>query len=156
MHLETILSKSEVLEIVRLDARGEKAFNIATKQNWSRGIVEAMFSTSRTLRRICHEKQRCLSNHAMRAAGRVTNACYQSCAQVVITLFGHKTISVGNPRGRTSPVHVGMCKLIQLHHKHRDARVEWCADHAHSSSEWNCVIFFDEKKFNLDNPNVYE
>lgn len=65
-----------------------KRSNIATKQNRSWGVVENVLQHPELYKNECHEKQRYLTNCAMRAASKVLYQCCQSCAQVVMELNG--------------------------------------------------------------------
>lgn len=64
----TLLSQSERLHIVRYDERGKKVSDIATNLNRSQCVVQNFLRDSKAYNKKRHERQRHLSDRAIRAA----------------------------------------------------------------------------------------
>lgn len=55
--------------------------------------------------------------------------------------------------------HIRRQKLQRKPHlleRHKTARLQFCQDHLHWKTEWEQVIFSDEKKYNLDGPDGFQ
>lgn len=149
-------SKTEILQIYRLKARGMKVVDIARKIGRSRAGIYRILSKGdnfetksrsgrpkKTTKRQDREIFRLVSTQ---------NLSVRSISREVTVPVSKSTV---HRRLQVSKLlaYRKMRRSPKLTKRHKDARVQWARNHMNWTDEWLSVLFSDEKKFNLDGPD---